>query len=246
MIFVLLGVIDLGESLMARCNAILVRQLFVVFFLCGFVPQLFANSVGASVGVHGIAIDYTWQLNPSLDVRFALTDMPFNDELKVDGITYDLEYERTNLAVLIDIMPWQNGFHVTGGLFVLDHQWQINSKLNGRYYIGDSNYQADNLKLSGDITYAAASPYLGVGWKNIFGKNGHWSMTAEAGILYVGEPSVDYDAVGKVSADGTNWVDASSDPDFQKSLAEEETQLEKKLEDFEFWPVLQLGVNYKF
>lgn len=219
-----------------------------LFSLSSILPvQVLANSIGVSVGVHGIAIDYTWQLNKNIDVRFALTDMPFSDELEADGITYELEYERTNLAVLVDLMPWENGFHLTAGLFALEHQWLIDAKLNGDYYIGDGQWQANDLKLHGEITYAAASPYLGLGWKNIFGENNHWAMTVEAGVMYVGSAAVDYGATGEVcDVGGANCIDSALGPVFQKNLAEEEQQLEEKLEDYEFWPVIQLGLNYKF
>jgi hypothetical protein len=219
----------------------------MTFFMISFSLSSMANSVGASIGIHGIAVDYTWQLSDQWGVRFAVTDMPFTDKLEADGIRYDLEYDRSNVAALVDFMPWENSFHFTAGLFAFEHQWLIGSKLNGDYFIGNGQYKLNDVKLSGDIIYSAASPYIGLGWKNMLGLEGRWHITVEAGLLYVGSAVVDYGATGEVcNIDGLNCLNAALSPNFQQSLTEEESQLEEKLEDYEIWPVIQLGLNYSF
>jgi len=213
--------------------------------------QSHASSLGFSVGMHGLAVEYTHTLSPSFDVRFGLSDMPIDEELKADGIEYDLTYDRTNISALVDFKPWQGSFHLTIGLFALEHDWNIKSDLNGEYHIGDGYYRTENVTLKGDLGFATASPYFGFGWKNITGSKNAWSMNVDLGVLYIGSATVEYGATGmaaKCSATcaGATLVDVELSADFQQNLAEEEDELKEKLEDFEFLPIVQLGVNYAF
>ncbi len=234
-----------GKVFLGKAIVKLTAALFAVGFMANAAQ---ADSVGLGVGVHGVALDYRWDLTPHLDVRFALTDMPFTDSLEVDGIEYDLEYDRTNLAVIVDVAPWANDFYFSAGLFVLEHDWLIDSgSLNGNYIIGGDAYEVQNLTLGGEVSYSAATPYLGLGWKNIFGQDSAWAMTIDAGFIYVGEPTVDYDASGQIydSSQG-GFIDVEGSSEFQAAKDREEEELEDKLSDYEFWPVLQLGVTYSF
>ena len=52
-----------------------------------------------------------------------------------------------------------------------------------------------------------------------------------------GTPDITLESVG-----GT----LSDDPDFQQALADEEENLQDEVDDFEFYPVVQLGLTYRF
>jgi hypothetical protein len=62
------------------------------------------------------------------------------------------------------------------------------------------------------------------------------SFTFDLGVLLQGEPNVDLEATGPIS----------TDPTFQSNLAQEEAAAEDDVKDFDVYPVIALGMSYRF
>ena len=75
-----------------------------------------------------------------------------------------------------------------------------------------------------------------LGWNTAFGKNGNWGFTCDLGVIFQGSPSADF------STNGT----LANDANFLANLAEEEKNLEDELENFQYYPVIAIGISYRF
>ena len=62
-------------------------------------------------------------------------------------------------------------------------------------------------------------------------------FTLDVGVLMQGEPNVDFNSTGG---------DLSNDPTFQANLKQEEANAEDDIKGFTVYPVLALGVSYRF
>ena len=90
--------------------------------------------------------------------------------------------------------------------------------------------------LSGDIDLAKnLEPYVGFGWskKPLKGGIGYF---ADFGVLFTST------AAAKLSATGP----IASDPVFQTNLANEEKDINHKLKPLRYYPIVQLGLLYRF
>lgn len=227
---------------MTRCKTYLHCCLIPALFMSNIVM---ADAVGFNIGTHGIAFDYQKALSPKLNARFILSDMPLSADMEEEGIEYEMEYDRTNIGVLLDYHPMAGAFHLTGGLHILEHNLNLKATANnGQYEIGDNTYTSNNLSLKAQVAFAKASPYLGLGWGNTIGGTGI-SGNIDLGILYIGKPSASYKASGTVS-NGIIDIDVNSNPDFQKDLEKERADLEDELASFNVLPIIQFGLTYKF
>ena len=205
----------------------------------------FADAVGASVGFHGIAIDYQKAFSDHLSSRFIFSDMPLERDMEEDDIDYSVEYDRTNLGVLLDYYPMSGSFHITGGIFTGDHNLILEANSSsGDFEIGDKTYTSSNLHLKAEASFAKAAPYVGLGWGNNIGDSG-FTGNFDIGFLYVGEPTVSYEASGTVM-DGGNEVNVTSFAEFQGNLEKERANLEDDLEDFKVMFIIQTGFAFRF
>jgi hypothetical protein len=66
------------------------------------------------------------------------------------------------------------------------------------------------------------------------------SLSVDVGVAML-DPEVDFDAT--VNPGGANGL---SQAELNELLAEMESDADDELDDFDFWPVLAIGVNYAF
>jgi hypothetical protein len=98
------------------------------------------------------------------------------------------------------------------------------------YSDGNIQYTPDKLGiLSADITFQKVAPYIGIGLGNVTGGDRGFGLTFDLGTFYQGGP--------KVSMSATKLLEPS---------ASQSGQLEDNLKWFKFYPVLSIGLAYKF
>lgn len=207
-----------------------------------------ADSVNIALGMHGVALEYYKGLSPRVNARFALTDVPFSHSAEFEDIEYNIEYDRTNIGMLFDFRPFAGTFHLTTGVYVGRHHWNLDAKSNNaEYQIGNEVYESNDLKMKSQIRFARAAPYAGFGWGNSTRGKG-LAANLDIGVLYTGKPSIDTRASGTAvrQSDGVPILDIGADPAFQSDLERERADLEKKAEDFRLLPIIQLGLGYSF
>lgn len=89
----------------------------------------------------------------------------------------------------------------------------------------------------GQIKLKDVAPFAGLGFDNTFTRSSRWGFRALAGVAWSDEPEVGLESTGG---------SLSNDPTFRARLAEERASIQSDVEDYGFYPVLQLGLNYKF
>ena len=75
-----------------------------------------------------------------------------------------------------------------------------------------------------------------MGWGNALGEDKRWGFVFDLGVVFQGSPDADLTATGPLA----------SDPTFLAELAKEEQQLQDEVDDYEYYPVVSIGVTYKF
>lgn len=155
----------------------------------------------------------------------------------VDQSAYDdYRLDLSSFAAMIDWHPGKSGFRVSAGLLhngnepdssaysaVVSPDYLIKKQGNTAYELGS---------LADRINSDSTVPYLGIGWRNKADKQGGFSFSAEAGLLFQGG--------------STSRLDTQSNLITNQDYLQEEGGLDDFLDNVEIYPVLNLGISYTY
>ncbi len=195
-------------------------------------------ALGVKAGTLGLGAEATVGLLPALNLRAGANTFSVDFETNTSDIDYDLEVDMLSFPVVIDLHPFKDsGFRISAGVLFNKNKANAEGSSQSSYTIGGTEYTAAELgTLTGKIDYNDLAPYVGIGWGNAVGKNKQWSFSFDFGVVFQGKPNIDLAANGPLA----------SDPTFQANLTKEKQALEDELDDYKYYPVISLGITYKF
>ena len=98
--------------------------------------------------------------------------------------------------------------------------------------IGDTIYTPAQIgTLSGSVDIDGLAPYVGIGWGNPLTHNQRWGFTCDFGVAFTDSPDVALTSTGVVS---------------QVDLSREINEIEDDLDSLKFYPVISMGLFYRF
>lgn len=195
------------------------------------------SSLGIKASTLGIGIEAERSFSDSFGARLLLSYFPYDYSGNEDDINYEFDLKLLSAAALADWHPFNGGFRVSGGIVLNGNKLDGEAKPTTTYDIGNTTYTAAEVgTLKGKIDFNSVAPYVGLGWDTSFGKESKIGFTFDLGAMYQGSPKA------HLSANGT----AANDPAFQNNLALEEDNLQHDLDNFKFFPVVSIGLNYRF
>lgn len=187
--------------------------------------------LGAKAGTPGIGLEGTFGMTEGLNLRGGYYLFDYSDTLNENGIEYDGDLELDNLGLFLDWHPFRGTFRVSVGGVQSGNAFI--GTADGELDVGENTYTAD---LRADVDWGGFAPYFGVGWGNAVREAG-WSLSFDLGVMFTGEPTVSL--TGTVS-------DPALQDQFEQDLAREEADLQNELDDVTLYPVIALGVAYRF
>jgi hypothetical protein len=206
-------------------------------------------AMGANIGTRGIGIDATVGITSHLNLRGVLGTLDYSDDRTENEIRYDGELKLRSAGLLLDWLPGGGGFRATIGALTNGNKFKGVGTTDDTFTINDVDYLIDG-RLDGEFDWRRFAPYLGLGWGNPIGAQGRISFSFDAGVMFTGSPDARIDATGRYSTDGGATFTAIDldDPqsDFTRDLTREQERLRQEVSDFKYWPVIQLGLNYRF
>jgi len=224
------------------------KQTILLTGLCLPMAVLAQPTVGVKMSTLGYGIEAAYALSEKISARVSYHRINLNLDTTRDDIKYELDLKLNTLATLLDWHPLRGGFRISGGLLVNNNalQSQATGQNEREYGIGDEIYTGDFI-LTGNVTFRKMAPYLGIGWGMSPSKKRGWSLLADIGVLFHGQPKIKLEARGQIvrKRDGQIFNDIS-DPELSENLAKEEQELNDKIKDYAFYPVVSLGVAYQF
>ena len=157
---------------------------------------------------------------------------------------------------MMDWHPFDGGFRVTGGAFMNKSEIAAGAKgenvmIGGRRYSGSLNLDAD---------FDRFAPYLGVGYTGGRDRGG-FGFVFDAGVLFSGAPNLsasgsasgeagsctfEVDDEGRATLAGDAVCESANLGDLKSDLESEHSKLARDLDDFKLYPVVSLGVSYRF
>jgi hypothetical protein len=210
--------------------------------------------IGAHVSSLGFGPDLTYQFNPYL--KMGISGNYFTLERKrtvkingrVNGQRVKLPVPTTgnlrmfSTGLLMDVHPFGGSFYVRGGAFYNGNQVNVKAQpKNETIYLNDIPYQFDaNGYGAGKVHFNRIAPYLGLGFD--------WALesaaiTLDAGVLFQGKAKAKVTALEGITAGGLHYMPTAHDIfNFEREV-EKQVNKHKVLQ---FYPVISLGVHFKF
>lgn len=208
-------------------------------FLFGFVATGFCQDtfIGIKGGSLGAGLELERSFNDSISARIGINYFSFDYSGTEDDIKYDFDLGLMTLGAFLDWHPFQGSFRFTGGLIYNGNSLDSTSESSATYEIGDQIYTGSEIgTLNGEFDFNDFAPYVGLGWNTAFGKDRKWGFICELGVMFQGSPTAVLTATGPIA----------DQPLFQAELAKEEDNLQDDLDNYNLYPNISIGFNYRF
>lgn len=213
-------------------------------------------TISAEAGTTGLGGSANWRFSDHLGVRagahfFEHKFDEFTYTAEPDGITpadqkFDVTLRLLSAPIGVDIYPWANStFRIGVGVLVNQNEFTATAKssatpganfvFNGNDYL-QSQVGDVNLKVEQQVI----SPYLSIGGSVFLGNEKKWALHGELGVAYTGSPKVSLEAPNR------NPILDGPFSTFGDDLNAEEQKIEKDAEDYQFYPIVKIGVSFSF
>jgi hypothetical protein len=217
------------EQLMkSKCFALAILAL-----LASGNASAFDVGLGIKGGLLGYGPEATLGLSEHFNVRLGQNTYSYKTEVEESDISYDGELDWKSTALLLDWHPFGGTFRLTAGLVNNRNAIRLTATPTSNQEIGGTTYTPAQIgTLSGNVTFDKNVPFFGLGWGNAVGKGFPLGVNFEIGVLKQGSP--------KVNLSSSNTAVSQSD------LEAEARQTEEDLKDYDIYPVIALGLSYRF
>jgi len=201
-----------------------------------------------------IGIDGAVRVHPKVNLRanFNFFSLKHDFENTDDNITYKGDLKMRSVLAYVDWFPFGGGFHISPA-FMINHGTKVTLSstipAGQTIDIDDTPYQsnaANPIKAAGSVSFKNGRPGIMIGWGNIAGRR-RVTVPFELGVIFAGAP------VGKLSFTGTacqtngqNCKDIATDATIQGHVRNAEVDLNDTIKIVRFYPVLSLGLAFRF
>jgi hypothetical protein len=197
-------------------------------------------------GTPGYGVELDLGLTQKLSARIGYSFLNYDHTVEDTDVTYDGELKISNLSGLVDWYAFNGGFHLSAG--VMGGGLKVNAvgtpAAGGTYTINGTTYSSSEVgSIGGQIKFGnSLAPYVGLGWGNPVDKAGRLTFLFDVGAIYGGTPSVNLIATcGAAAPEGS-----AACTQLQQDLLGEKQELEDSVSVVKWYPVLNIGLAYRF
>lgn len=196
-------------------------------------------TIGAHAATTGFGPDIQWRLNDQFSIRGAGDWLDFSASRTYDQVHYDGRLKLGTGSAFLDWHPWSNAFFLSGGAYFGDRRVTLDASPAGAVVLGGQSFTPGEVgRLNGAIKMASAAPFAGFGVDSNAGAGARGlGFKGVIGVAFSGKPSVSLSSSGGLLTGSTV---------LQQALASEEASIANKTSFFEYYPVVQAGVTYRF
>jgi hypothetical protein len=191
-------------------------------------------------GTLGLGVEMRYLIDSKVAIRGDINKFSY----LMDGVAfgdnrYNLKAELESGGIIIDYRPWKEWFRLSTGVYKNNSSVKGDMELTtGNLKFGDRLYpslQIGSVEATVDIN--DVNPYMGIGLASK--RRGGWNFVADIGVLYIGEPKVKLKGTTAKGFEGLQ-------PLLDEAVKAEEKKLNDELKDYKWYPVISVGMQYRF
>ncbi|GLT00087.1 hypothetical protein GCM10007897_14710 [Sphingobium jiangsuense] len=193
-------------------------------------------SIGITGGTLGIGPEVGARLSPMFGVRGSATFLGVSHSVDGSDITYDGKLKLASYGLMADVYPFEGGFRLSAGFRIDKNKIRLKASPTQAVEIGGDLYTPAQIgTLSGHVKAKEFAPMLTLGYGG--GVSQGVKFGVDGGVMFHGTPRIrDLKATGGLA----------SDPAFLNSIADEQREIERDIDQYKVYPVLQLSLSYAF
>ena len=219
----------------------------ILMIFLGAVSAHAEVALGGKAGSLGLGLELTVGLSPQWNARFGANGFNYTDNGRKAGhLEYDATAKLRTGTALLDWHPGGYGFRLSGGVIYNDTHIDGTSVVpaSGNYDIGGIPVPVSLVgTLSGRIDFDRLVPYVGLGWGNAVGPDRKVGFFVDAGAMFQGKGKVTL--TPNIPA-GSPLNNPTARAALDILLRQEERDVEKDVADYTVYPVVAIGVTYRF
>jgi hypothetical protein len=193
-------------------------------------------AVGVTGGTLGLGPEISWRFSEHVGLRANGGFYDYDDTDDLDDIEYDAKLKLNSFGAMLDWYPFGGGFRLSVGGRINNNEIDLEGSPTTLVEIGDVEYTpAEVGTLSGTVTTDSIAPAFTLGYGGRLAKG--FTFSLELGVMLQGSPKIN-----DLTASGT----LANNPAFIQQLAIEEQRAEDDAHDFKLWPIIQIGLLYRF
>lgn len=205
--------------------------------------------VGATAGTLGAGLTVTVPVLPVLNARLWGTGLGFDVDVDIDDsdgvpdneLEFDGDVTLGAVGGMLDYHPFANGLRFSLGVLYSLNKFDGDATCDvlACEVGGQPAVITQGDRLNGEVDYTGVAPYLGLGWGNAVDEDGRLTFSFDLGVMFTGSPDVTV-RCSQVSGGAAPQAlcDAQAD--------QEEDDLEDEIGEFDVYPVLSIGLAYRF
>jgi len=203
------------------------------------------GQVTAKVSTMGLGVEYNHPINSVLSVGFGVNKFSKNKSFTESGIKYQGDVDFQSASIIANYHPWKNGFRLRGGVYYNNNKINLtaNSSTNNNIKIGDETFTGADIALNGELSFKKFAPYIGIGYGSEPIGDNNLSFDLDIGVM---SSPVKAQLTGTCAIGGVANAGICAASDFTGKLAKEQADLEKSTDGFDLYPVVSLGLSYRF
>ncbi len=210
--------------------------------------------IGLRASSLGVGIEAATAVTRKSNFRAGFNAFSYTYDLDKDGINYAATLSLRSVELHYDQYLF-GGFHVSPGVLIWDdnHASATASAPGGTSFdLGDTQYfSSPTNPMSGNGTLRFAhkvAPELLIGFGNLLPRSRHFAINFEFGVAYQGTPTVNLNLSGNAcaTATGVGCQPIATTPSIQSNLVSEQNKINHDIRNAKFWPIVALGLGYKF
>ncbi|HTJ92989.1 MAG TPA: hypothetical protein VL424_07755 [Pararobbsia sp.] len=204
--------------------------------MCAAGTVAHAHEIYGGLGTDGIGVGYAYSFTSFANVRGEFDGFSLSHSFTSGDINYDAKLNLYHGGLFVDLFPAPSvvPFRFTAGVLIGGDNIDANANaISGTYTFNGTTVSANGETIHAKATFPTLRPYVGIGFGHGPLSKG-WGAFFDAGVAY-GRPHLDYDVPANiVAAAGQDNVNA------------EEANLQDKVDRLRFYPIVKVGVTYRF
>jgi len=204
-------------------------------------------AIAAKASTLGLGAELTAGLSRQWNVRLGVNGFNYSERREASDIEYDAEASLRNGTALLDWHPGGSTFRLTGGLVYNGNEVTGSSlpPASGFYDIGGVPVPVGLVgTLDAEADFDTFVPYAGLGFGNAVSTNRKIGFFLDLGVVFQGEADVTLTPIIPAGSPINTVPGAREALDIL--LQREELELEDEASDYDLYPVVAIGLSYRF
>lgn len=206
-------------------------------------------AVGVGLSTLGVGVQGTFGVNKYINLRLTASAASVDEDFEESGTNYKGTVDFSSYGLITDIHPFGGSFYLSAGYLAHDNNIDLKATCPQSCDIDGKSYQSfPDGQINAGIDFGSGAPYAGIGWGNAM-QGGRIYAKLDIGVLFQDKPTVDLNVTGTFRNINTGLPMNTSNPIFQKEVANEEKALQKEINDADYselYPVIGLSIGYRF